>query len=160
MSVIIEPGNITFTNTRGQTKFSLEKRMPHIIYDLTGLYGLDLVLRDNPRADFVERTDELVLIRNSLINNTDYFLLPFFKINGGLADTGSKVVPAIGSTLLREIRQPSTEELLGTTIITPIVEPGVLKLQVKHSFNRQGYTNIIGDDVVNISYRIYYGRFS
>lgn len=160
MSVVIEPGNITFKNTKGETKFSLEKRFPHILYNISGLYGLDLVLKDNPRADFVERTDETILISNPLINNENYFLLPFFKINGGLADTGSKVIPAIGSTLLREIRQPSSEILLGTTILTPIVEPGVLKLQVKHSFNRQGYTNIIGDDVVNISYRIYYGRFS
>ncbi len=69
MSVVIEPGNITFTNTKGQTKFSLDRRLPHILYNISGLYGLNLVLKDNPRADFVERTDETILISNPLINN-------------------------------------------------------------------------------------------
>lgn len=159
MGLDFRQNTLDITDAQGNNKFSLEKRMPHILYNIPGVVGVPLCLQYEPRAGFVERTEEFILVNNSIINNEDYFLMPFFKINGGIADTGDKIISAAGSTLLRNIIQPSTNEFLGSTTITPIVEPGYLKLVVKHSFNRQGYTNITGDDIVNIAYRIYYGRF-
>jgi len=160
MSVILEKDNFTITDSVGNTKFSLDRRIPHILYDLPGLVGIPRILGANPNASVIERTDEFILINNSLINTNDYFILPFISINGGYADSGSFVVNATGSTVLRVIKQPSTGEFLGSTILTFVVEPNTLKIVAKHSFERKGYTNIEGDADIIVSYRVYYGRFA
>jgi hypothetical protein len=160
MAVILEKDNFTFTDSQGNTKFALDRRIPHILYNLPGVTGIPTILGATPNASVVERTDEIILINNSLINTDDYFLLPFISINGGYADSGSFVVNAAGSTVLRVIRQPSTGEFLGSTTLTFVAEPNVLKIVAKHSFDRKGYTNIEGDVDIIVSYRVYYGRFA
>lgn len=160
MSVVLEKDNFTITDSLGNTKFSLDRRIPHIIYNLPGVVPIPTILGANPNASAVERTDEIVLINNSLINTNDYFILPFVSINGGYADSDNYVVNAAGSTVLRIIRQPSTGIYLGSSIMTFVAEPESLKIVCKHSFDRKGYTNISGDDPINVSYRVYYGRFS
>jgi hypothetical protein len=159
MGISLQSGAFNITDSSGALKFSLDKRMPHIIYNTPGVISVPKILSVDPNAKYVDRTDEFILINNSLINTNDYFIMPFYKINGGPADTGSLVIAGAGSTILREIIQPSTGEYLGASILTTIVEPGILKIVVKHSFDKQNYTNITGDDIINIAYRIYYGRF-
>lgn len=159
MGLQLEKDNFNITDRLGNTKFSLNNRMPHILYNIPGITAIPRILSATPSADAVERTDEIVLINNSLINTEDYFVMPFYRINGGVADSGNYVVSGVGSTLLRLIRQPSTGEYLGSSILTTVVQSGVLKLVCKHSFVRAGYTNIEGDFDVNIAYRVYYGRF-
>lgn len=165
MGVILEKNNFTITDSLGNTKFSLDRRIPHIIYNLPGLIPIPTILGADPNASAVERTDEIVLINNSLINTDDYFILPFVAINGGYADTSkgisdNYVINAAGSTVLRIIKQPSTGIYLGSSIMTFVAESESLKIVCKHSFDRKGYTNIVGDDPINVSYRVYYGRFS
>jgi hypothetical protein len=160
MSIIIEKDNFLITDGLGKTKFSLDRRIPHIIYNLPGLNTIPRITEADPTASNIERTDEIILINNTLINTDDYFILPFISINGGYADSGDAVINATGSTVLRIIKQPSSGEFLGSSILTFKVEPETLKIVCKHSFERKGYTNIEGDDPIVISYRVYYGRFS
>lgn len=160
MGIVLEKNNFTITNSQGKTKFALDRRIPHIIYNLPGIISVPRVTEFSASASSIERTDETILINNSLINTNDYFLLPFIAVNGGYADSSSKVINATGSTILRVIKQPSTGEFLGSSILNFIVEPGILKIVCKHSFDRKGFTNIEGDVTVNVSYRVYYGRFS
>ena len=75
MSVVLEKDNFTITDSLGNTKFSLDRRIPHIIYNLPGVVPIPTILGANPNASAVERTDEIVLINNSLINTNDYFIL-------------------------------------------------------------------------------------
>jgi hypothetical protein len=159
MSVILEKDNFTFTDSLGKTKFSLNRRMPHILYNLPGITAIPTILGANPSASSVQRTDEIILINNNLINTNDYFILPFVSINGGYADSGNSIVNAVGTTLLRTIKQPSSGTYLGSSLMTFVAEPGSLKIVCKHSFDRKGFTNIVGDDPINVSYRVYYGRF-
>ena len=159
MGLSLNSSNFTITDGLGNTKFSLDRKMPHILYNVPGYIGVPQVLGLNPTAGYINRTEEYVLVNNALINTNDYFVMPFYKINGGLADTGSYVVLGAGSTVFRQIIQPSTGIFLGSSILTTVVEPGILKLVIKHNFDRQGYTNITGDDIINIAYRVYYGRF-
>jgi hypothetical protein len=160
MSVLLESGNFTITDNLGNTKFALDRRMPHIIYDIPGVTAIPTILGATPTATRVERTDEIILINNSLINTDDYFLLPFISINGGYADSGNYVVNATGTTVLRVIRQPSTGLYLGSTLLTFVAESETLKIVAKHSFDKKDFTNITGDDEILISYRVFYGRFS
>ena len=159
MGISLQSGAFNITDNSGALKFALDKRMPHIIYNTPGVISVPKVLAEDPAAKYVDRTDEFILINNSLINTNDYFVMPFYKINGGPADTGNLVISGEGSTIVRDIIQPSTGIFLGTTVITTIVETRILKIVCKHSFDRQGYTNIAGDEIINLSYRIYYGRF-
>lgn len=159
MGISLNSGAFNITDSSGALKFALDKRMPHIIYNTPGVISVPKILSVNPTARYVDRTDEFILINNSLINTNDYFLMPFYKINGGPADTGSYVIAGAGSTVVREIIQPSTGLYLGASVITTVVEPGILKIVCKHSFDKQDYTNITGDEIINIAYRIYYGRF-
>lgn len=160
MGISLEKDNFTITDAAGNTKFSLNRRIPHIIYNLPGIITIPTILGADPNASSVERTDESILINNSLINTNDYYILPFVQINGGYADSSNYVINATGSTVLRVIRQPSTGLYLGSSIMTFVAEPGVLKIICKHSFDRKGYTNITGDDPITVSYRVYYGRFA
>ena len=160
MILDIQPGIFNIKDNEDNIKFSLDRRLPKVLYNLTGILSIPTILGASPKADFIEREDEFVLINNQLITDQNYLAIPFFKINGGVADTGTKIISGIGSTIIREIRQPGTSLLLGTSILDTAVENNTLKIKVKNSFNRQGYTNITGDSDISISYRVYYARFS
>jgi hypothetical protein len=159
MGLTLEKDNFKITNNLGDTKFSLDKRMPHIIYNLPGVLSIPMVIGGDPNISFVDRTDEFILINNSIITDQNYFLMPFYTIQNGVSDSGSYVISGVGSTIVRVIRQPSTGLLLGSSIITTIVEAGVLKIVCKNNFDRQGYNTVEGDDTINLAYRVYYGRF-
>ena len=166
MGISLNSGTFNITDSLGDIKFSLDRRMPHILYNgiiniyfLRGFISIPKILALSLTAKYVDRSDEFILINNSLINTDDYFVMPFYKVNGGVADSGSYVISGSGSVMVREIIQPSTGLYLGSSIITTIVEPGILKIVCKHKFDRQGFTNIAGDDIINLAYRIYYGRF-
>lgn len=163
MGIDLNSSNFTITDRNKQVKFTTQRRMPHILYTVSGVV-LDIpkILALSPTADYVERTEETILITNQNINNSNYIIFPFFRINGGPSDTGNGVIAGGGSIILRVIRQPSTGRFLGSTVMTPIVESGQLKLVIKHNLDRREETsskNITGDDSLNIGYRIYYGRF-
>jgi len=131
MGISLNSGAFNITDRLGNTKFSLDKRMPHILYNTPGVISIPKVLALSPTAKYVDRSDEFILINNSLINTDDYFVMPFYKVNGGVADSGSSVISGSGSVMVREIIQPSTGLYLGSSIITTIVEPGILKTKDK-----------------------------
>lgn len=160
MGIVLEKDNFTITDALGKTKFSLDRRIPHLIYNLPGSTTIPRIIEASPNASVIERTDEIILINNSLINTNDYFILPFITVNGGYGDTAGYRINATGSTVLRVLKQPSSGEFLGSTILTFVAEAETLKIVCKHSFERKGYTNIDGDDPIQITYRVYYGRFS
>jgi hypothetical protein len=160
MSFLFNSTELTVKDSRGKIKFSLDKQMPHILYNTTGIIQVPSILSGDRNAAFVNRVDEFPIISNDLINTNDYFIMPFYAINGGISDNTGYVTSGQGSIQIREITQPSTGEYLGCSIMTTIAENGVLKIVCKHNLNRGQYSNIAGDDAVNIAYRIYYGRFN
>lgn len=159
MGIDLRSTNFTIKDGSGNVKFSADRRIPHLLYNIPGVISVPTILGPYPNATVVERTDEFILINNTNISTSDYFVLPFFKINGGPAESGDSVLTGGGSVLLRIIRQPSTGLYLGSTILNTVVENGTLKLVCKHNLDRTGFTNIEGDDTINVAYRVYYGRF-
>lgn len=160
MGIELNSSEFVIRNSVGDVKFSTERRIPHLLYDVPGTFDIPPLLAGNPNADYADEQNELILVTNTNINNQNYFLLPFFKINGGPADTGGAVVVGGGSILARIYRQPSTGEFLGSTILTAVVEGNSLKLSVSNNLDRRGVPGgVVGDDTLNIAYRVYYGRY-
>jgi hypothetical protein len=158
----LELNNRSFVikNSVGDIKFSTERRIPHLLYDIPGSFNIPPILTNNPTANIVDEQNELILITNLNITSQNYFLLPFFKINGGPAETGNSVIIGGGSILVRIYRQPGTGQFLGSTILTALVDDTSLKISVSNNLDRTGIRgSVIGDDLINVSYRIYYGRY-
>jgi len=156
--------SFTIKDSAGNIKFSLDRRMPHIIHDISGSINVPLIY--TPDVDYntlvVERTDELVVLANTYITNNieDSFILPFYKITGGFADTGNNITPGSPSVLIRKILQPTTKDFLGSTILEIVQENNLLKMVSRNNIDKTGSKNIDGDVSVVVSYRIYYGRFT
>jgi hypothetical protein len=160
MSFSFNSTELVVKDKLGKIKFSLDKKMAPILYNVTGTIQIPAVLAADPTASFVARTDEFPIVSDDLINTNDYFIMPFYAINGGISDNSGFVTSGQGSVQVREITQPSTGEYLGCSIMTTIVENGVLKIICKHNLDRGQYINIAGDVIINVAYRIYYGRFN
>lgn len=148
------------TDSNGNTKFSINRKMPAILFDVAGTISVNKILSDDPNASTVSKVEDFPLITNFLINNNDYFVLPYFRILGGPSDTGDTVITGGGSIILRAIRQPSTGDYLGSSLLSVTVNNGSLSLTVNHELDRGNFKNIVGDDTINVAYRVYYGRFT
>jgi hypothetical protein len=164
MGIVLNKNNLfTITDNKGNTKFSLDKQMPHILHDISGTIDIPKIydIGVDTTTIIINRTDDLVTLSNSYISSNiqDSFILPFFKITGGAADTDNKVISGIGSVIVRKIYQPSTKEFLGSSILNTVIENNTLKLVCNQHIDKTGFVNIEGDTDVSISYRIYYGRF-
>lgn len=160
MGIELTSSAFNIKNSKGEIKFSTDRRIPHLLYDVPGSFSVPPILVSNPDAQFVDEQNELILVTNRNINNENFFLLPFFKINGGPAETGNSVIVGGGSILIRIYRQPSTGEFLGSSIMTAIAENNSLKISVSNNIDRAGTRGTAtGDDLISISYRIYYGRY-
>lgn len=153
----------TIKNFSGETKFSLSKRMPHIIHDISGTASIPIVLDiySTSRNVVVNRVDEIAILANTKlsINKEDSFIMPYYKIDAGEAYTSNLVISGAGSILLRKLTQPSSGEFLGCSILNIVQEQGNLKIVCNQHIDRSGYDSIAGDVAINISYRVYYGRF-
>jgi len=165
MGISLNQNNaFTVTDAYGNTKFSLDKRFPHIIHELSGTVSVPKIYA--PDVDYsttvIDRIDTVRILSNTYISSTieENFILPFFKITGGVSDTESYIVSGTGSTIVRKIFQPTTREFLGSSIIDIVQENGELKIVCNQQLDRTGYSNIDGDSVVALSYKIYYGRFN
>jgi len=159
MGFNFDKDDFTITDNDGNIKFSIERKMPAILFSISNIINIEPVF-PNTTVTSVKRRDEYQVVSNELINNRDYFVLPFFKIVGGVADTGNLVATGGGSTVLRVIRQPTTGEYLGSSLLSTIIEGNVLKLVVDHAADRGTFRNISGDTAVTISYKVIYGRFT
>lgn len=150
-------------NEKGEIKFSTKRRVPHFIYNIFGT--LDVPLIGN--QVFVNRKDETLLINNiNTIKDENSFILPFYRIQGGTADTEGKIITGGGSVILRVIRQPTTGIFMGSTIVTTFVEGSNLKISIQQNIDRTGrtpnepsFSNYEGDVPITLNYRVYYGRF-
>jgi hypothetical protein len=151
----------TITNDLGNTKFSLLSKMPHIIHEITGNVSVP-TFSLTVGQQTLSRIDTLVTLANTYISsdNANNFIFPLIKISGGSADTGGKVLPALGSTVIRRITEQSTGSLLGTSILDCVEEQGNLNFICTNNFDRGVSGFAIGDESVTISYRVYYGRFN
>lgn len=165
MGISLNTSNaFTITDSLGNTKFSLDYRMPHIIHNISSTYiEIPKMFTPgvNPDTQNIDRVDEIAILANTYISSNlqDSIILPFFKISGGYADTNSKIVSGTGSVVLRKIVQATSRELLGTSILNIVQENDQLKLVCNQQLDRSGFANYNGDDEIYISYRIYYGRF-
>lgn len=164
MGISFNPNNaFTITDRFGNTKFSLDKRMPHIFAEFSGIVSVPKIYKSGVDINtiVINRTDDVVTLSNSYvsINYEDSLILPFYKITGGVSDTNNKIVSGAGSTIVRKIFQPSTREFLGSSILDIVQENGILKMVCNQSLDKAGFSNINGDVDVSISYKIYYGRF-
>ena len=162
MGISLNKNNaFTITDNLGNTKFSLNSKMPHIIHEITGNVSIPTMSLTIGQQT-LERIDDVITLANTYIStdNANNFIFPLIKISGGIADTGGKVLPALGSTILRTIREQSTNIILGNSVLDCIQENGILKFICTNSFDRQTSGFSIGDDVITISYRVYYGRFN
>ena len=162
MGISLNKNNaFTITDDLGNTKFSLSSKMPHIIHEITGNISVPTFSLTIGQQT-LSRVDTLVTLANTYISsdNANNFIFPLIKISGGSADTGGKVLPALGSTVLRRITEQSTGSLLGTSILDCIEEQGNLNFICTNKFDRGVSGFAIGDDTITISYRVYYGRFN
>jgi hypothetical protein len=162
MGISLNKNNaFTITDDLGNTKFSLNSKMPHIIHEITGNVVIP-TLSLTVGQQTLSRIDTLVTLANTYISsdNANNFIFPLIKISGGIADTGSKILPSLGSTVLRRITEQSTGTLLGTSILDCIEDQGSLNFICTNNFDRGTSGFAIGDDAVTISYRVYYGRFN
>ena len=165
MGISLNTSNaFTITDSLGNTKFSLDYRMPHIIHNISSTYiEIPKMFKPGVNSDTqnIDRVDEIAVLANTHItsNLQDSMILPFFKISGGYADTNSKIVSGTGSVVLRRIVQATSRELLGTSILNIVQENDQLKLVCNQQLDRSGFANYNGDDEIYISYRIYYVRF-
>jgi hypothetical protein len=160
MGLLLQQDNFTITNSRGDIKFALDRRMPHILFTPSGTLTFPTLLSSNPFGQTV--TDSYTILTDSKITKTDFFVMPFYKITNGFADTGGYTISGAGSTLIRVVNQSLTGVVLGTSILDTVVEDGALKIQVRNTF--VGLTSfsrslVSNDTAVNLSYKIYYGRF-
>jgi hypothetical protein len=168
MGILFQSDRFEITDASKNIKFSTTRKMPHLLYETTGTFDIPKILDG---TSYVERDDEKIILTNSNINTNDPFTIGFFKITGGPADTGNKVSTGGGSILLRVLRRRNTAEFLGSSILNIKVEQGQLKLSVSQNLDRRenviGVSNILsirdedilGDDTISVSYRVYYGRF-
>jgi len=162
MGLLLEKDNFVITNSLGDTKFSLDKRMSHILFTPSGTLSLPSLLSSDPTGQTITRIDSYTIISDSKITRTDFFVMPFYKITNGYADTGGYTISGVGSTLIRVVNQSLSGIVLGTSILDTVVEDGALKIQVRNTFDRLGNFNaslIANDTAVSLSYKIYYGRF-
>jgi len=154
MGLILEKDNIQFTNEKGDPKFTLDKKIPHIIHVLEGTVEVPLISTEP--ATQIERTDTLGITNNLIsINNESGLILPFYTISGGCADTGGKTMCGIGSTVIRKITQNGTQ--VGSSILKVITDNGILKILCDQNLESNGQYE--GDVPVTVTYKIYYGRF-
>ena len=164
MSISFNKNDVfTIKNAAGETKFSLSKRMPHIIHDISGTASIPTVLNANTtsRYEIINRTDEVANLTNInlSINKEDSFIMPFYKISAGEAYTSNLIISGAGSVLVRRLTQPSSGEYLGCSILNIIQDQGNLKIVCNQHIDRSGYASISGDAAITLSYRVYYGRF-
>lgn len=163
MGLDISSNKLLITNSTGEIKFSTERKMPHILYSVSGTFSIPTIVPSGSGVNYFERKDEQILITNSLINNSNYFILPFYRIIGGPADSGGASITGGGSVIVRIVRHTNDGQFLGSSILETTVSSGVLKLVCHQNLNRASeYNNaypITGDDIVSVDYRVYYGRF-
>jgi hypothetical protein len=160
MGLNFSKSDFTITDENGNIKFSIDRKMPIMLQNISGTLSVSKILAENPAATIVNRRDEFILSTSTEINNQNYVIFPYFRVNGGVSDTGQTVICGGGSIVLRVIRQPSTGLYLGSSLLSVVVEPNLLKLRVDHALDRTNFTNISGDDIINLAYRVHYGRFS
>lgn len=151
--------NFTITDDDGNLKFSIDRKMPSILFSVSNIINISPVFLDSITTK-VNRRDEYPVISNELINNRDYFVLPFFNIVGGVAETNNLIATGGGSTVLRVIRQPTTGEYLGSSLLSTIIDGNTIKLVVDHAADKGTFRNISGDTEVTLSYKLIYGRFT
>ena len=164
MGISLNTNNaFNITDRFGNTKFSLDKRMPHIIGDFSGTVSPPLIYTSGISftIPIINRIDIVAILSASNIstNLEDSFILPFYSITGGWADTGTNIISGTGSTIIRKIFQPTTREYLGCSILDIVQDNGSLNIICSNHIDKTGFNNIDGDVPVTISYRIYYGRF-
>ena len=165
MGISLNQNNaFTVTDIYGNTKFSLDKKFPHIIHTFSGTVSVPKIYAPDVSysTTVIDRIDTVTILSNAYISSAieDSFILPFFKITGGVSDTDNKIVSGAGSTIVRKIYQPSTREFLGSSIVDIIQEEGLLKMVCNQQLDKTGSLNVDGDVEVSISYKIYYGRFN
>jgi hypothetical protein len=172
MGILFQSDKFEIRDNNRNVKFSTDRKMPHILYGpIAGSIPIPQVRNGQ---SYVERKDELVIQTNSNINTDDPFIIAFFKITGGPADTGGKLATGGGSFILRTLRRVNTGEFLGSSILDVIIEPGQLKLSCAQNLDRRQFgggtygsplspdireQDVVGDDPVSIEYTVYYGRF-
>lgn len=169
MGILLQSDKFEITDASKNIKFSTARKMPHLLYEATGTFDIPKILDGQ---SYIERFDEKIIITNSNINTNDPFIMGFYKITGGVADTGDKVSTGGGSIILRLLRKRNTGEFLGSSILDIKVESGQLKLSISQNLDKRQFggasigltydlsdAEVLGDDVVSVSYRVYYGRF-
>lgn len=153
----------TVKNAAGETKFSLNKQMPHIIHEFYGTASIPTVLNPSitSRYAIVNRIDEVANLTNVnlSINKEDSFIMPFYKIDAGEAFTSNLIMSGAGSVLVRRLTQPTSGEYLGASILNIVQDQGNLKIVCNQHIDKSGYATISGDVAITLSYRVYYGRF-
>lgn len=146
------------TDTTGNTKFTTNRRYPHIV-STTTINNFSIPIAGSTSSAGVEKT---LLETAPYIQLQDSFVLTFFRIRGGAADTAGTWTCGGGSIMVRILTDTSSGEFAGSTIIdvrptdrNPVTNSGSLILNVQQ--NKVGDVN--GNDAVSIDAKIYYGRF-
>lgn len=187
MGLLIQNNEIQLTNASGGVKFTTAKRMPHLMYGLSGTinvanitgsrnYGSGTDYNGNPVYGYFgfncDESQDFLLATNSAIQPANSFILPFFQFNADYFGTGTGVTSGSGSTILRLLINPDGY-YCGAMILSPIVVGNSLILRVKTTakndsggfasypfVNDTGPTVQLSNTGLSINYRVYYGRFS
>jgi len=163
MGINFTSEQLDVTNSLGDIKLSSSRKFPHLLYSVAGTFVANTILAPGSTDGFVQRTDTQTVITNSTINNSNYLVLPYYRISGGFGETSNLVISGGGSTILRMVKNPEDNTFLGSSILNCVVANSTISLECVNSLDRRNrFDNNVpmeGDETVTVNYRILYGRF-
>jgi hypothetical protein len=158
----LSSSDFLITDTAGNTKFTTQRRYPHII-------STAIVNNFNIPAAGLTSTagvEKYLILSAPYIQLQDSFVISFFRIRGGAADTAGTWTCGGGSIMLRILTESGSGTFAGSTIIDirptdrdPVTNSGSLILNIQQNNISDIYNDVNGNDAVSIDAKIYYGRF-
>ena len=146
MGLVIQSDNVTIKDGSGNTRFTTDRRMPHLLFSYSGSIavpnargtcefsafpgvfdGSPFVMRG---AFTCDDTRDFLIATDARITSADAFVMPFFSVSGGDIDTAGGSITGSGSSIVRLLVDTSGY-FVGAMVLSPVVIGNSLILRVK-----------------------------